>query len=53
MGVSFPVPDKYMLYGKCQTGAILARTAQFNATINSAAANYSSRFAVADIAMRL
>ena len=50
-GVSFPVPDKYMLT-LTETTAILTRTGEFNAKISAAvtAANASSvRLALADV----
>jgi hypothetical protein len=47
-GVSYPMPDKYMLTAN-ETTAILTRTAEFNATITAAVATYTDRLALADV----
>lgn len=47
-GVSFPMPDRYMLTA-AETTAILTRTAEFNATISAAVAGSSNRLALADV----
>lgn len=47
-GVSFPVPDQYVLTS-VETSAILARTAEFNAAITTTVAGYSDRLAIADV----
>jgi hypothetical protein len=47
-GVSFPVPDQYVLT-PAETTAILTRTAEFNAAIAAAVAASGDRLALADV----
>ncbi|NOT76572.1 MAG: hypothetical protein HOP08_16710 [Cyclobacteriaceae bacterium] len=47
-GVSYPVPDKYILT-PAETGAILTRTAEFNASITAAVATTGGRLVIADV----
>ncbi len=47
-GVSYPVADRYILTA-AETGAILARTAEFNATISSLVTANTTRLALADV----
>ena len=47
-GVSFPLPDKYILTG-AETTAILTRTGEFNAKISATVTANSTRLALADV----